>query len=80
MRFIQMISFCRPELNPPHSIVKNGNDIFGQFYFDLVLLLLLLLCILCMTMLALLCKIHCSIEKMKKVSHYKLYMFLRNCP
>lgn len=28
MRFIEMISYCRPELIPPHSIVKNGNDIF----------------------------------------------------
>lgn len=28
MRFIEMISYCRPELNPPHSIVKNGNAIF----------------------------------------------------
>lgn len=28
MRFIEMISYCRPELNLTHSIVKNGNDIF----------------------------------------------------
>lgn len=42
MRFIEMISYCRPEWNPHHSIVKHGNDIFWtiSFWFSIAFVII----------------------------------------
>lgn len=78
MRFTEMISYCRPELNPPHSIVKNENDIFWTISLRFSIAFVIIAMYLMYDNACPLCKIYCSIEKVKKVNHYRLS--LKNCP